>query len=119
MHDPYSVHPRKNLSSKQRLQMFVDAKGICCVCGGKIDGVRDAWIEHINPLWLNGDNSAPNMQPAHIKCAKAKTAGEATDRAKGKRIAEKHYGARKSARPMPGSRASGWRKKMNGEVIKR
>ena len=110
MHDPYRVEPRKRLTAKQRLQMFLDAKGVCCVCGGKIDGVREAWDEHVNPLWLSGDNSAPNRAPAHEKCARMKTSGEAGARSKIRAIAEKHFGARtKSALSKPKGHRYDWK----------
>jgi len=120
MHDPYVVEPRKPLTAKQKLEMFIAAKGVCCVCGCKINNVREAWDEHINPLWLNGDNSAPNRAPAHEKCARAKTAREAGDRAKGRSVAEKHFGAKaKKSRPLPGTKASGLKKKFDGTVERR
>lgn len=120
MHDPYYVEPRKPLTPKQRLELFIRHKGICCICGGKIDGVREMWDEHVNPLWLDGDNKAENRAPAHAKCARQKTAAEATDRAKVRSIAEKHFGAhRPKTKPMPGSRRSKWKRKMSGEVVLR
>lgn len=115
-HDPYAVEKRKPLTSKQRAQLFVEHDGVCCICHHKIDSVRDMWDEHVNPLWLNGDNAASNRAPAHVECARVKTAREAKTRAKGRRIAEKHMGARKAKRPMPGSRASRWKKKLDGTV---
>ena len=114
-HNPYYVEPRKPLTPKQKLEMFIRYGGICCICGGKIDGVREAWDEHVNPLWLSGDNSAENRAPAHDKCARRKSAKEASDRAKGRRVAEKHFGAhRPKGRPLPGSRKSGWKHRMDG-----
>jgi 5-methylcytosine-specific restriction protein A len=119
-HDPYRVEPRKPLTPKQRLQMFMRHKGVCCLCGLKIDGVRDMWDEHINPLWLAGDNSAENRAPAHVKCARAKTAKEATERAKGRDVAERHFGAKRAkTKPMPGGRRSKWKKKLDGTVVPR
>lgn len=117
-HDPYAVAPRKPLTDKQRLEMFIRHKGICCVCGGQIK-VGEMWDEHINPLWLAGDNSAENRAPAHERCAKVKTAKEAKERAKVRRIAEKHFGAHKAKRPMPGSKRSRWKKHMDGSVTER
>lgn len=119
IHDPYAVEPRKPLTSKQKLQMFIRAKGVCCICGGKINGVSEAWDEHVNPLWLAGDNSAPNRAPAHERCARVKTAKEATDRASIRKKAERHFGAHTSKNPMPCGRKSKWKKKMNGEVVPR
>ena len=119
-HDPYKVEKRKALTDKQRLRLFIDRDGLCCICGGKINAVNERWIdEHIAPLWLDGDNELSNRAPAHEKCARAKTDKEATERAKGRRVAERHFGAKRSTRPMIGSRASGYKKKMDGTVVKR
>lgn len=124
--DPYSVTPRKPLTDKQRLQMFLAHNGICCICGNKIDGVRERWIdEHELALWLGsqGDyerlNALKNRGPAHERCAKAKTAKEATQRARGRKFAENHFGAKRSKRPMPCGKRSRWKKKMNGDVVLR
>ena len=119
-HDPYRVEPRKPLTAKQKLKMFIAHGGICCLCNLKINGVHEAWDEHINPLWLNGDNGASNRAPAHVKCAQLKTAGEAKSRAKTRSKAEKHFGAKaRKSRPMMGTKASGWRKPMNGKAERR
>ena len=119
-HDPYRVEPRKRLTPKQKLKMFLAHDGICCICGCKINGVKEAWDEHVDPLWLNGSNDKANRKPAHAKCARLKSANESADRAKVQSVAEKHFGARKQpSRPMPGSRASGLKKHMDGSVSRR
>lgn len=119
VHNPYAVEPRKPLTSKQRMAMFVRHNGICCVCGHTIDGVRQSWDEHINPLWLSGDNKAENRAPAHAKCARVKTAGEATDRSHTRAVAERHFGAKRPKSVMPGSRLSKWKRRMDGTVVMR
>lgn len=118
-HDPYRVEPRKPLTAKQRLQLFIAHSGTCCLCRLKI-GAQEAWIdEHVMPLWLGGSNGIGNRAPAHVECAKHKTAAEATARAKGRRVAEKHFGAKVSHNPIPGSRRSKWKRKINGQVVLR
>jgi 5-methylcytosine-specific restriction endonuclease McrA len=120
MHDPYAVTPRKNLTDKQRLQMFVRHGGICCLCGEKIDGVKEMWDEHFDPLWRTGDNSPDNRRPAHAKCARDKTSSEAAERAKGRDMAEYHFGAKRpKTKPMPCGRRSPFKKKMDGTVVRR
>lgn len=119
-HNPYAVHERKPLTDKQRLKLFIEENGICCVCGFKIDGVKEAWDEHIKPLWRDGTNERKNRGVAHRKCARQKTDGEASDRAKVRSVAEKHFGAHRAEfKPMPCGRASPWKKKMNGKVVRR
>jgi hypothetical protein len=118
-HDPYAVTPRKTLTAKQKLKLFVDHGGICCVCGGKIDGVHEAWDEHINPLWRGGTNDTDNRGVAHAKCARAKTSHEAGEKARGEKAAERHFGSKNTRTPMPGSRASKFKRKMNGTTVLR
>lgn len=120
MHDPYAVEKRKPLTQKQRVALFVSHDGKCCICGGKI-AVGERWIdEHVAPLWRDGDNSTDNRAPAHEGCARKKTASEAKERAKSRRVAAKHIGAHvKKGPPMPGSKRSKWRKRMNGNVERR
>lgn len=119
IHDPYAVEPRKPLTSKQRLKLFLERKGICCICGHKIQTLKP-WIdEHITPLWLGGSNDWSNRGVAHEWCARVKTSGEAKTRAKVRRTAEKHFGARKPSHPMPGSKRSGWKKTFNNGWVRR
>lgn len=120
MHNPYFVHPRKKLSDKQLLQLFIAHNGICCVCGYKIDGVKEAWDEHVNPLWRTGTNEPSNRGVAHDRCARQKSAAETTQRAKVRSVSEKHFGARRAkTKPMPFGRRSGLKKKMDGTVVRR
>jgi 5-methylcytosine-specific restriction endonuclease McrA len=118
-HNPYSVEPRKPLTTKQRAQLFIEHDGICCICHNKILK-NDPWIdEHRVPLWLDGTNDWSNRAPAHVECARQKTAREAKTRAKGRRIAEKHMGAKRSKRPMPGGRNSKWKKTFSNGWVRR
>ena len=120
IHDPYRVEPRKPLTPTQKLKMFLRHNGICCICGGKINGVREAWDEHQNPLWLSGDNSAENRAPAHERCARQKTKKEATERAKSRRIAERHFGARKPKSQTEYTRLKHrFKRKLDGTVVPR
>jgi len=125
-HNPYYVAKRKPLSTKQRAEQFIAHKGQCCLCGGRILP-KEAWIdEHILALWLaqEGDerdlNAPENRGIAHKKCAVSKTAREATDRARGRRAAARHFGTKApSRRPMPGGRDSKWKKTMDGRWVRR
>jgi hypothetical protein len=116
----YTHATRKRFSAKERLGIGERDKWECCLCHGRIDPVRDAWIlEHKVALASGGDNEPENIGPAHQKCAINKTREDLARIAKGKRIAEKHYGARKTKRPMAGSRGSRFKKHMDGRVTER
>ena len=123
-HNPYAVTARKPLTPKQRLKLLLDNKGKCCICGLQIAGYREQWDdydlstvpfvdEHIRPLSMDGTNDWDNRAPAHVRCARAKSSKEATDRAKVRKIAERHFGAKRSK---PKSK---FRRKFNGEVVPR
>jgi len=113
--DIYGVTKRKTLTPKQKMQMFLDHEGICVICKARIDGVRETWDEHVIPLADGGGNEQDNRGPAHERCARKKSGKEATNRARARRHAERHHGARKASEtPMPFGRKDRLKKKMRG-----
>lgn len=114
---------RKKLSPRQRLRIWERDKGVCCLCDVKIDGVREKWIiEHKRALELGGEDVEENMGPAHQDCADEKTNGPNGDHAraaKAKRVKRANLGLKKSKNPLPGSRATKWKRKMDGSVVRR
>ena len=107
---------RRTITAKERLAIFEAASGVCHICGGKIT-VGEAWeIEHVIPLAMGGDDRGPNLQPAHSKCHRAKTSGDVTAIARAKRLHERHTGARPRKGTMPGSRASKFKRRMDGTI---
>ena len=77
-------------------------------------------FDHITPLWLGGENREKNLQAIAGEAHKRKTQTEATVRAKVNRQKSKHLGlSKKKSRPIPGSKASGCKRKINGDVVKR
>lgn len=115
------VHvPRKSLTTLQRAKLFLEHDGKCCLCKRQIDGVRERWlVEHITALVRGGDNSRTNLAPAHERCAKPKTAEDHKAGAKGKRVYAASIGAKVAKKPMPGSRASGWKKTFSSGWVRR
>jgi 5-methylcytosine-specific restriction protein A len=107
---------RRRISTRERVDIFKRCEARCHICQGRIN-TGDPWdVEHIIPLALGGDDYGDNLAPAHRRCHEEKTKQDATNTARAKRREAKHLGARKSARPLPGSRASGIRKRMSGKV---
>ena len=109
---------RKRRTPKQRIAICEAHGWICHLTGIKIDPVRDKWeIEHIVPLAGGGEDVDENCAPVLAWAHKEKTVQDVKRIAKGKRVREKHLGARKSrSRPIPGSKRSGVRKRMDGTV---
>lgn len=108
---------RKSFSDKQRLEIFRNAGGICHICGGKINGAKEAWdVEHMVALGMGGTNEDDNLAPAHVKCHKTKTKDDVQKIAKTKRVNLKHMGAKKK-RPWPGTKTH--KRKVDGTVVER
>lgn len=96
------VTDRKPLTKRQRLTLYLSQGGRCAVCGERreLDEMDD---DHHLPLWNNGTNEADNRRMiCREGCHKAKTAKEAKERAKVKRLSE--------SRPR-------LRRKSNGRVV--
>ena len=112
---------RKRWTALRRARLFDAHKGLCHICGLKIDAVREGFeVEHVIPLALGGDDDEGNCRPAHVACHKDKTADDKAQIAKANRVRAKHLGARdRPRRIMPGSKASPWKKRLDGTVVRR
>lgn len=93
---------------------------LCGECGLRLSG--EYQFDHILPLWLGGKDEPENLQAVHEGCHKLKTAQEATNRAKMRRIQEKH-GRRQKTRPRGHHRnrlgSDKWKRKVDGTVVRR
>ncbi|AWN41421.1 HNH endonuclease [Methylobacterium durans] len=115
-----STTRRSCLSPRRRLQAWERTNGKCVVCGDRIDGARDRWIiEHIRALELGGADELDNMGPAHEACGREKTRDDHARAAQAKRQKLRHIGAAAPERPLPGSRTSPLKRKLNGTVVPR
>jgi hypothetical protein len=114
---------RNRLTKKQIVALFMEQDGKCCLCSQELKTKGHLPIdfidEHINPLWRGGSNELQNRGLACKPCAGEKTSTEATARAKGKRVTERFIGVKKPKNPMPGSRNSRWKRRMDGTVEER
>lgn len=111
---------RRSLPGKERIRLFTLHGGICHLCGCKINGVGDRWeIEHVLALELGGADDDANRKPVHYDCHKPKTADDLGKIAKANRQKIRHLGAYRSKRPVPGSKASPWKKKLDGTAVRR
>lgn len=112
---------RQFFSTSFRLNLFLKRKGTCASCYIKIDAGK-AWdIDHILPLALGGTNEPENLQILCKPCHQSKTSQSDIPRiAKTKRLKARHLGARSpSTRPLPGSRRSLWKRKLDESVVQR
>jgi hypothetical protein len=76
--------------------------------------------EHDDPDGLGGEPTIENCKVHCKTCADIKTETEDNPRmAKADRVLKKNYGLTKKKRPIPGSKASGFKKRMDGSVVRR
>ena len=92
-----------------------------CGCEQRFNPATTAWRADHGARWAeDGKDTPENLWPIIEACDRAKKSPQDTSEiAKGKRWKDKHYGITRSKRPMPGSRASGEKKRMDGTVVKR
>ncbi len=73
--------------------------------------------DHIDPDWYSKDGELANCQVLCTHCHAAKTRKDVKAIAKSKRIIDKRAKVRKTkGRPLPGTKASGIRKRFDGTV---
>lgn len=97
------------------------ADGLCeCGCEMPLDG--DVHFDHYpTPAAWGGPATVENGRALRKKCHNRITAKiDVPKIAKAKRIVEKRLGLReKKGRPMPGTKRSGWKRKVDGTVERR
>lgn len=113
-HDDAAIPPRV------RLRVFERHNGICHLSGRKIMPGEPWDCDHVIALVNGGEHRESNLAPALRDKHRAKTAQDVAEKATVRRKRMKSIGLKpRKSRPLPGSRASGWRKKLNGEVVRR
>lgn len=110
---------RREFPKSVKLAAWERCKGHCEGCTAKLFPGRFEF-DHDIPDWLGGEPTLENCMVLCDPCHGAKTAKVDIPRiAKTKRVRNAHLGIRKAKRPMPGSKASGLRKRMDGTVERR
>lgn len=103
-----------------RLRVFEAHGGVCHISGRRIQAGEPWDCDHIVALVNGGMHRETNLAPALRDKHREKTALDVREKSIVRRKQMKSLGiAPKKGRPMPGSKASGFRKRMNGEVERR
>lgn len=123
---------RREFSDKQKLAMWERAKGHCECCGRKIVGKLRPNYDHIVPDAVADKSKPLTIDDGQVLCtdchdrktneqnAGPASRGDKTEIAKTARLIENAAGVKKRrSRPMPGTKASGWRQKIGGEWVRR
>lgn len=110
---------RTEFSAKVRKAAWERCQGRCEKCAAKLfPGQFD--YDHIRPDGLEGEPTLENCQVLCKSCHHQKTIRQ--DRpimAKADRVRKKHLGITSAGRSFPSSRASPFKRKMDGTVVKR
>jgi 5-methylcytosine-specific restriction enzyme A len=103
---------RAEFSKRTRLDAFDRANGHCEECGNKL---RIGYVEYHHGSYDRSDNSLGNVVVLCRFCHRAITRERAPIIAKSNRIRERVAGIKRiRGRPLPGTRRSGWKHKVNG-----
>lgn len=102
-----------------RVRVFERHGGICHLSGRRITAA-DLWdVDHVVALVNGGKHCESNLAPALRDKHREKTVSDVAEKSMISRKRAKHLGLRPKGRSMPGSKASGLRKRMDGTVERR
>ena len=107
---------RSEFTKRTKLDAFERARGKCQGCGARLYPGKYQF-HHGKECTFGGEASLENAVVLCVACHAAITRKRAAVIAKSNRVRERHLGIKRaSSRPLPGSKASGIRKRMNGQV---
>ena len=110
---------RREFPARVKVAAYERSGGFCEACSCRLQ-IGRIHYDHVLPDALGGEPTFENCAVLCHACHAVKTTDEDVPRiAKMKRQRAAHLGAKTSKRPMPGSRASGLKKHMDGRVSKR
>lgn len=112
--------PDSKIPDRVKDRVWEREKSRCHRCGRRHRGTEKGWIiEHLLALINGGENRERNLCLSCPWCKLEKDAEDVAVKSKSAAVRQKHRGITKPKRPMPGSRASGIRKRMDGTVERR
>lgn len=110
---------RREFPARVRVAAYERCKGLCEVCGAPLSVGKFAY-DHIVPDGLGGEPTLDNCMVTCAACHGSKTASRDVPQiAKAKRQRVNYIGKPPSKNPLPGSRNSRWKRKLDGTVIER
>lgn len=110
---------RQEFTKRTKLDAFARSGGKCEGCGAKLATGRIEY-HHDKECTYGGTRELVNCVVLCRGCHDAITRRRIRDIAKSNRVRARHLGIKQeSSRPIPGSKASGWKHKLNGEWVRR
>jgi 5-methylcytosine-specific restriction endonuclease McrA len=112
--------PDSPIPPKVKLRVFQAYDGVCPKCSRQLQP-RKWECDHIVALINGGENRESNLQPlCKSPCHSQKTKVDAAEKSRVYRRAAAHLGIkRRKGPPMPGSKESGWKRKIDGTLERR
>ena len=111
--------PDTKIPTRVILRVLEAYGGKCAETGVKIGPLGGWQMDHIIALANGGENRETNLQPLITIAHKEKTAGDVAQKSKDRRVKSKHLSIHKPKSIMPGSKASKWKRKVDGTVVLR
>jgi 5-methylcytosine-specific restriction endonuclease McrA len=110
---------RGHVPTRERVKLLGEHGEACAACQISLKG-RVWHLDHKTPLAMGGSDDRSNWQPLCVACHAEKTRAEAPTRAKALRLEALTKGAKAPSRtPLPCGSRSPFKKKLNGEVVRR
>lgn len=112
---------RAEFSAATKTAAYERSGGHCEICTKPIRQGEGPHYDHIVPAAIGGSADLSNCQAVCKTCHANKTATiDVPEIARSKRLYKKRINTKQRRGPaMPGSKASKWKRKMNGQVVPR
>ncbi len=102
-----------------RLRIFERHHGICHIAKRKIRPGEPWQLDHIKALCNGGEHRESNLAPALVDKHKDKTKDDVAEKSEAYESRLRHAGIKTRSRPLPGSKASGWKQTFYNGWIRR
>lgn len=111
---------RQEFKKPVKVAAWKRANGHCEKCTAKLYPGKYEY-HHDKECTFGGDNSLENCVVLCVPCHDLITGARAKDVAKSNAVRNKHAGIKRKpkGRPLPGTKASGWKRKMDGTLVRR
>lgn len=110
---------RRRMTQPRAAKIFRSRNGICFLCKTQIRDGATWTVEHPETLDGGGSDDDADLWPIHEGCKAVKDAVDAAEKGKRDRLVTAGWAGKRRGPPMPGTKASGLRKRMDGTVEKR
>lgn len=111
---------RREFPVKVRKFIWDRAGGLCeCGCGQPFTVSDPVQYDHIIPDALGGEATAENCRAIRRSCHQGKSIAERGSITKAHRLDRKAKGLTGRKAVIPGSKSSGWKRKLDGTVERR